>query len=392
MSAETGDVLAFPAPAPMPAADGAGPAIAYIDLARQYAAERDALLPLIDRVLAGGRLVGPAVTETLEAALADYLGVRRVVTMGSGTDALLLALEGLGIGPGDEVITAPNSFVASASAIARVGARPVFADVGSDLNLDPARVEAAITPRTKAIMPVHLAGRICDMPALLDIAARHGLEVIEDAAQAMGARRNDRLAGTFGRVGCFSAHPLKILNATGDAGWLATDDLVLAERIAMLRNQGLQNRDTAVLWGRAARMDGLQAAILSHRLALLAGHIETRRAHVERYRAQLDRNIAAPPSCRAAEFNIFNSFILRCPERDGLRAWLAGQGIAAKIHYPVPIHLQPIGRSLGHAPGDFPMTERLAGEILSLPVHQYLRDDEIDRVVQAVNAYRRAGS
>ncbi len=386
MSGADASVLPFPAGRER-GGSGERPDIPYIDLARQYAAERDDLLPLIDEVLAGGRLVGPAVTESLEDDLARWLGVNRVITLGSGTDALLLALEALGIGPGDEVITAPNSFIASAAAIARTGARPVFADVGDDLNLDPGRVEAAITPRTRAIMPVHLAGRVCDMTALLDIAARHGLEIVEDAAQAMGARRDDRLAGTFGRLGCFSAHPLKILNATGDAGWLATDDRVLAERIAMLRNQGLRDRDTAVLWGRAARMDGLQAAILGHRLPRLEAHIETRRRHAARYDAALaDAPVATPP-LKAGEHHIYNSYILRCGERDGLKAWLAGQGIAAKIHYPVPIHLQPIGRSLGHGEGDFPVTERLAGEILSLPIHQYLENAEIDRVAAAVNAY-----
>ncbi|HEY0711610.1 MAG TPA: aminotransferase class I/II-fold pyridoxal phosphate-dependent enzyme, partial [Polyangia bacterium] len=223
--------------------------IPYVALAAQHAAECEALLPKLAAVLARGEWVGGDEIAAFEAAVAKICGVEHAIAVGSGTDALMLSLRALGIGPGDEVITAPNSFVATTAAIALIGATPVFADVRADQNIDPSAVERAVTPRTRAILPVHLTGRMADMPALCEIARRHDLRIVEDAAQAIGSRLADRPAGSYGDLGCFSAHPLKNLNAAGDAGYVVTGDSKLADRLRRLRNNGLVDRNTVLEWG-----------------------------------------------------------------------------------------------------------------------------------------------
>jgi dTDP-4-amino-4,6-dideoxygalactose transaminase len=248
-----------------PAEAANGRRIPYVNLAAQYAAERDELIPIIDRILATGHWIGGDVIAELESEIAAYCGVKHALALNSGTDALILGLTALDVGPGDEVITPPNSFVASTAAIVHVGARPVFVDVLADQNIDPERVEAAITPRTKAIMPVHLTGRIAEMNAIGRIASRHNLFVIEDAAQSIGSRYAGKGSGAIGHVGCFSTHALKNLNACGDGGVLATNDDAIAERVRLLRNHGLVDRDTATRFGFVSRMDSLQAAILKFR-------------------------------------------------------------------------------------------------------------------------------
>jgi dTDP-4-amino-4,6-dideoxygalactose transaminase len=361
--------------------------VPYVNLAAQYADERATLLPLLDQALSSGQWVGGPLVEEFEAAAARYLGTPHVVGVASGTDALILGLRALGIGPGDEVITPPNSFVASTAAIHFAGATPVFADVLPDQNIDPAAVEAAITPRTRAIMPVHLTGRMADMAALGAIAAKHGLAVIEDAAQAMGSRLDGRHAGTVGTVGCFSAHPLKNLNAIGDGGFLATADATLADRLRRLRNNGLADRNTVTEWGVVSRLDHLQAAVLRHRLDRLDGIVAARRRNAEQYRARLDGAVVFAPPCRPAEFNSFHTFVIQVERRDELQAFLTANGVGTAIHYPVPIHLQPAAQSLGYRPGDFPVTERQAGRILTLPVNQSLTAQEIDYVAETVNGF-----
>ncbi len=363
--------------------------IPYVDLAAQFAGEREELLAAIESALATGHWVGGAMVEEFEAAAARYLGARHVVSVASGTDALILALRVLDLGPNDEVITPPNSFVASTAAIHFAGGKPVFADVLPDQNIDPAAIEDAITPRTRAIMPVHLSGRIADMDAINAIAAKHKLAVIEDAAQAAGARFNGRAAGTLGTLGCYSAHPLKNLNAAGDAGFIVTDDAALAERLRRLRNNGLIDRNTVVEWGVVSRLDHIQAAVLRYRLDRLDGIVATRRNNAKIYRSALnDRAVFAPP-CRPQEFNAFHTFVIQCDRRDALREHLAKQGIGTAIHYPVPIHLQPAARALGYSKGDFPVTERQAERILTLPVNQTLVRDDIEYVAETVNGFFR---
>jgi len=363
--------------------------VPYVDLAAQYAEERDVLLPLLDRVLGSGQWVGGARVEAFESAAARYLGAKHVVGVASGTDALILGLRALGIAAGDEVITPPNSFVASTAAILFAGAKPVFADVLPDQNIDPAAIEAAITPRTRAIMPVHLTGRMAKMDGIMAIAGRQGLAVIEDAAQSIGSRLNGRHAGTFGNVGAFSAHPLKNLNAMGDAGFLATDDAALAGKLRLLRNNGLADRNTVVEWGVVSRLDTVQATILEHRLRSLDQVIAARRRNVAHYRDRLDRRRIFMPPCRNEEFNTFHTFVIQTDERDALRAHLADRGVGTAIHYPIPIHLQPAAEGLGYAAGDFPVTERQAGRILSLPIHQFLSRHDIEYVADVVTEFCR---
>ena len=312
-------------------------------------------------ILSAGEAVGK-----LEQELCGYLDTPHVITLNSGTDALVLAMKALDIGPGDEVITPPNSFVASTASIVAVGATPIFADVLPDQNIDPAAVEAAVTPRTKAILPVHLTGRMADMNPLMAIARNHGLAVIEDSAQAIGSTYDGRMSGTIGTVGCFSAHPLKNLNAAGDAGFVATADKAIADRIKLLRNHGLINRSDVVEWGTVSRLDTLQAEVLRIRLRHLPSVIERRRSNAAQYRAELEGVPIFIPPCRQIEFNTFHTFVVQTDRRDALQKFLGNRGIETTIHYPIPIHLQPAAAYLGHRGGAFPVTERQAGEILTL--------------------------
>ncbi len=361
--------------------------VPYVDLAAQFAEERDAILALTEKVYAGGHWVGGPEVEIFEKAVSGYLGAKHAVALSSGTDALILGLRALGIGPGDEVITPPNSFVSSTAAIALLGATPVFADVLDDQNIDPARIEAAISPKTRAIMPVHLTGRVAAMGRIMEIAANHGLAVIEDAAQSVGSTMDGKKGGTFGDVGCFSAHPLKNLNAAGDAGFAVTDDAGLAERIRRLRNNGLADRGTVAEWGRVARMDSLQAAILSHRLGKLDEVIAGRRDNAALYHALLDpKHVFTAPE-RGSEFNTYHTFVVQVDRREDLIEHLANKGIEVAVHYPVPLHLQPAAGDLGYKPGDFPMAEAQAGRILSLPIHQFMNVDDIRYVADALNGF-----
>jgi len=361
--------------------------IRCVDMAAQFAEQRDEIMTRVEAVLAEGKLVGGPDIEILEREIAGFCGVAHAVALNSGTDALALGMTALGIGEGDEVILPPNSFIASAAAVATIGAVPVFADVRDDLNIDPEKVEAALTPRTKAIMAVHLTGRIADMTPLEEIAKRHGLLVVEDASQSFGSRYRDRLAGSFGDVGCFSAHPLKNFNAAGDSGFLTTDDGELAEKVARMRNHGLVGKGLSESFGHVSRMDTLQAAILRYKLEVLPGVIERRRGNAALYGECLDpAHIFTAPE-RDVEFNTYHTFVIQVDRRDELKAYLAERQIGSAIHYPSPIHLQPAASHLGHKAGDFPVAERQAGRILSLPVHQNLSESDLRRVADAVNGF-----
>lgn len=364
--------------------------IRYVDLAAQYAEERQALASRIEACLSEGQWVGGALVAELERSLAARCGAGFAVTLGSGTDAIIFALQALGIGEGDEVITAPNSFVATAAAIVAVGARPVFADVGADRNLDPVAVEAKITARTRAILPVHLGGRMADMRAFDVFSNRYGLRVVEDAAQAFGSTLYGRHAGTMGTVGCFSAHPLKTLNACGDAGFVVTNDEELATTIRQLGNNGLRDRDTLARWGRVSRLDVVQAAILQFRLERVDAMLGARRRNAAYYDAHLDRRWVTWPAFERNEqerFDTFHTFIVEVDQRDALRGWLLEHGIETNVHYPVPIHLQPPAAQLGYRRGDFPVAEAQAHRILSLPVHPYLTRDDLARVVETIHGF-----
>lgn len=365
--------------------------IPYVNLPAQADEQMPELAAIFERVVRRGSFVGAgAEIERLEARLAEYCGTREAVALNSGTDALFLALKVAGIGPGDEVITPPNSFIASTAVIVHLGARPVFVDVLADQNIDPAAIERAITPRTRAIMPVHLTGRVCRMDQILEIAARHGLLVIEDAAQSIGSMFQGRKSGSFGHFGCFSAHPLKNLNAMGDAGFVTTNDSAAAARMRRLRTHGMADRETVEEWGFVSRMDVLQAAILDYRLGKLPDVIAKRRENAALYQRLIKHEKVFVPPCRQDEFNTFHTFVIQVDRRDDLQHHLRAIGIKTAIHYPVPIHLQPAAASLGYRKGDFPAAERQAERILTLPVNQYMRVKDVEAVAGEVLAFYRA--
>jgi dTDP-4-amino-4,6-dideoxygalactose transaminase len=362
--------------------------IPYVNLPAQADEQMPELAAIFERIVRRGSFVGTgAEIERLEARLAECCGTREAVALNSGTDALFLALKVAGIGPGDEVITPPNSFIASTAVIAHLGARPVFVDVLADQNIDPAAIERAITPRTRAIMPVHLTGRVCRMDRILEIAERHGLIVIEDAAQSIGSMFQGRKSGSFGHFGCFSAHPLKNLNAMGDAGFVTTNDSAAAARMRRLRTHGMADRETVEEWGFVSRMDVLQAAILDYRLDKLPDVIAKRRENAALYQRLLKHERVFVPPCRQDEFNTFHTFVIQVDRRDELQRHLRAIGIKTAIHYPVPIHLQPAAGSLGYRKGDFPATERQADRILTLPVNQYMSAKEVEAVAGEVLAF-----
>ena len=361
--------------------------IPYVNLAAQWQNEKQDLLPIIEKVMSSGQYVGGLEVELFENEAADLCGTKYCVALNSGTDALVLGMLALGIQAGDEVITPPNSFIASTAAIVNLKAKPVFVDVLPDQNIDPTQIETAITSKTKAIMPVHLTGRVANMTDILAIADKHSIPVIEDAAQSIGSRYSGQPSGSFGEIGCFSAHPLKNLNACGDAGFLTTNNADIAQQVRMFRNHGLVDRNTVENFGGVSRMDALQAAILSYRLSRLAKIIESRRKNADLYRSSLDLNqVYIPEECKE-EFNTYHTFVIQCEKRDELQEYLMENGIETSIHYPIPIHLQPSTFFLGFSKGDFPVTEQQSERILTLPIHQYLREDTIIDISKCINDF-----
>jgi dTDP-4-amino-4,6-dideoxygalactose transaminase len=360
--------------------------VPYVDLGGQHKVYVDELLVEIRDVIESGMfMLGDRVAE-FERRFAELCGVKYAVGVGNGTDAIILAFKALGIGIGDEVITAPNSFLASASAIAMVGATPVFADVRTDMNIDPEAIERAITPKTRAILPVHLTGRTADMTAINAIADTHHLHVVEDAAQAVGASLNGRQAGSLGDIGCFSLHPLKNLTAIGDGGIMTTDNEEVLEYLVKARNHGLVNRDETEFWGPNSRLDALQAAILNVKLQYLDVETDSRLQNVAFYQEALNEVVDVPvdlPEQKA----VYQTFMIQAERRDELHAYLLERGIDAKVHYPVPIHLQPAASYLGHVPGDFPVTERLSETIMSLPVHPQLSTKHLEHTADRIREF-----
>jgi dTDP-4-amino-4,6-dideoxygalactose transaminase len=357
-----------------------------VDLRRQYAAIARDIDVVVHAVLAGGQyILGPEV-QAFEAELARFCGATFGVGVASGTDALRLALEAGGIGPGDEVILPAFTFVATAEVVTQLGAVPVLADVEPGrLTLDPADVARRLTPRTRALMPVHLYGRCADMTPLLDLAQRHGLLVIEDAAQAIGAEYDGRRAGALGRIGCFSLFPTKNLGAYGDAGVVTTDDPALAERVRLLRHHGQKQRYFHEAVGWCSRLDELQAAILRVKLRHLETWTAERRRHAAAYRDALRDLPLTLPVEAANERAVYHLFTVRSSRRDELKKFLHDRGIGTAVHYPIPIHRQPLYRHLPAAAlGE---SERASQEVLSLPIFPELTDAERDEVIAAVRAF-----
>ena len=359
-----------------------------LDLKAQFEPIRDEAMAAVAAVVESHAYCnGPAVRE-LEKALAAYCGCRHALGCSSGTDALLLSLMGLGIGGGDEVITTPFTFFATAGVIWRVGARPVFADIDpATFNIDPAAVEAAVTLRTKAIIPVHLYGQTADMDPLLGLARRRGLAVVEDAAQAMGARYKGRMAGTLGAVGCLSFYPTKSLNAMGDAGAVVLDEPDLARRLEHLRVHGESSRYHHKYVGGNFRMDSIQAAVLSVKLRRLDAWIARRREIAARYEALLAGSPARTPAVAPGREHSFNYYVIRAPRRDELREHLTRQEIATNIYYPRCLHQQECFAPLGYRAGQFPAAEAAAAESLALPMYPELADAQVEFVAEQVKRF-----
>ena len=363
--------------------------VPLLDLQAQYHPLRDEILAALTRVSDSQRFImGPEIAA-LEQELAGMLGVEHAIAVSSGTDALVAALMTLDIGPGVEVITSPYSFFATAGAIVRLGARPVFVDIDpSSFNIDPSRIETALTPRTKAIVPVHLFGLSADLDPILEAASRSGVPVIEDAAQAIGAQYKTRTIGAIGTVGCFSFFPSKNLGAFGDAGLITTNDGTLATRARLMRVHGMEPKYVHRLVGGNFRMDELQAAVLRVKAPHLAAWTEARRLNAARYirlfnEAGLGDRLTVPvepPGYR----HIFNQFVIRTADRDGLKRHLDARGIGNEIYYPVPFHLQPCFANLGYRVGDFPHAERAANESLAIPIYGELTVEQQQAVVGAI--------
>ncbi len=362
--------------------------VPFLDLRAQHDPLRAELLAAIGEVIDRSAFAGGPMVAKLEEDFAAYCQTCAAVGVGSGTDALWLALLAQGIGPGDEVITVPNTFIATAEAISHCGARPVFVDVDEHTyTLDPRQLERAITPRTKAVIPVHLFGQMADMDPIMEIAHRHRLIVIEDACQAHGAEYKGRRAGSIGQAGCYSFYPGKNLGAWGEAGAVVTNDRALAEKIRILRDHGQETKYHHSCIGWNARMDGIQAAVLRVKLKGLDGGNAARRSHARHYDELLAglEHLTAPPAA-AYGVHVYHLYVVRVPERDRILQALARRGIACGIHYPKPVHLQDAYRSLGLGLGSFPVAERCAGEFLSLPMFPELTPTQIDTVARELKA------
>jgi dTDP-4-amino-4,6-dideoxygalactose transaminase len=363
--------------------------IRYVDLSNHWSTERDYLLSIVDEVMSAGVFVGGEAVQQFEQDVCNYTGAQYCISLNSGTDALVCAMIALGVKPGDEVITPPNSFIASTASIAHIRAIPVFADVLPDQSMDPEKIYQAITKKTKAIMAVHLTGRMARMDEINAIAKEHGLVVIEDAAQSVGSSFKGVMSGRYGDAGCFSTHPLKNLNACGDGGFVITDNADAAAKIRSMRNHGLIDRNTVEIFGYVSRLDTIQAAILSYRLKNLDAVIEKRRQHADIYNQMLDKDLVFMPDETEEYYNTFHTFVIQVDRRDELKSYLLDHGIETAIHYPVPIHLQPAAKFIGNQLGDFVHAETQAKRILTLPINQFLSTQDIVYVAEHVNAFLR---
>lgn len=361
--------------------------VRYSPLSQQFA-DCEPILDDIRRLVASGDFTLGKVVAEFEAMFAEALGVRHAIGVGSGTDALKIPLKALGVGHGDEVITAANTFWATVGAIAEIGATPVFIDCDDSFGMNLDLLESAITPRTRAIMPVQLVGNVIDMPRLSQIAAVHGIPVVEDACQSLFGEWNGQKAGTFGIAAGFSMHPLKIINVWGDAGIVVTNDGQIDRMCRLLRNHGLRNRDEMEILGYNTRLDSLQAVVGKHMLPQVPGWVERRIANAAYFDAAFSQipGVRIPPRDSHCK-SVYLLYILFAERRDELLARCLEAGIEAKVHYPTPLYRQKALRHLGHQPGAFPVTDRHAREMITFPVDQYLTTEELDRVISVVGSF-----
>ena len=358
--------------------------VPYIHLGLQHADIKAEILSKISQLLDSGQFIMGDELALFEKSFAELCNTKYSLGVANGTDALFLTMKSLGIGTGDEVITAPNSFLASASSIAIAGAKPVFADVREDFNLDPEKVEQAITARTKAIIAVHLTGRPAPMIELIEIAQKHGLFLIEDCAQAVSAEYHGKRVGSLGIAGCFSLHPLKNLAACGDGGMITTNDDALYKKLVIARNHGLRNRDECDFWSYNSRLDNLQATILNVKIKQLEKWSNRRREIASIYQSKLNGLDIILPIDKPYEKAVYHTFIIQSKQRDALKTFLQNHEIDTKIHYPVAIHLQEAAKYLGYKKGDFPVAEKQVDTILSLPVFAELTDEQINYVADTI--------
>ncbi len=376
------------APAPIP----------MLDLRAQYATLRDEIRAALDGVLDSQQFILGRQGQALEEELAGFCGARFAVGVASGTDALILALHAAGVGPGDEVIIPVFTYIATADSVSQLGAKPVFADIlPGTFNLDPTQIEPRITPRTKAVVPVHLFGQSADMDPILSLAGSHALPVIEDNAQAIGAKYSGRSTGTLGVMGTLSFFPTKNLGGYGDGGMILTNSPDLNARLRSLRFHGTgADRYISAEQGWNSRLDEIQAAVLRVKLRHLEKWNSARRAHAAQYNALLkDLPGIATPSCAARCEHVYHQYTVRiagrAAQRDGVQKKMAARGIASTVYYPLPLHLQPMFATLGYKRGDFPESERAANEVLSLPIYPELLPAQIERVAEALTAALRKG-
>lgn len=361
-------------------------AIPTLDLKAQYESIRDEIKMAIDAVLESQHFIlGPEV-QALERELASYVGAKFGMGVASGTDALILALKACNIGLGDEVFCPSFSFIATADAVSLLGAKPVFIDIDpKTFTIDPLKIERAISPRSKAVIPVHLYGQAADMDAIGQISRKHNLRIIEDCAQAIGATYKGKKVGTFGDLGCFSFFPSKNLGGCGDGGMVVTDSEILAKRVRSLRSHGATKKYFSEEQGWNSRLDEIQAAILRVKLRHLETWASARREKAARYDVLLrDLPEVKRPVVHTSGTHVFHQYTIRIPNREHIQNSLAEAGIATAIYYPTPIHLQPIYRSLGYKSGDLPETEKAASEVLSLPIYPELTETQVQRVASTL--------
>lgn len=353
-------------------------------------ADHDEILAKIKQVVINGDFTLGREVDRLEDEYAATVGAKHGIGVGSGTDALFLSLKALGVDKGDEVITTPYTFFATIGAIVTAGARPVFVDIRNDYNIDPGRIEAAITSRTKAILPVHWSGKPCDMDPIKEIADRRGLPIVEDACHAVKANYRGRGAGVLGTLGCFSFHPLKNLNVWGDGGIITTNSDELAGKLRLMRNHGLINRDECAMFAYNSRLDTVQAVVARHMLQKLEHITESRIGHAAYFDAKLrDIPQITVPEREGWVKQVYHLYIVKAERRDELQKFLVSRGVDAKTHYPIPMHLQPAAKEFGHKPGDFPVCEATVKSVISLPVHEFITREQQDTVVELVKEFYR---